>query len=37
MTWEKFNLMEKRFPLPQPRIRVSLFPRPKSPVQINLL
>jgi hypothetical protein len=37
MTWEKFNLMEKRFPLPRPRIRVSLFARPKPPVQIGLL
>jgi hypothetical protein len=37
MTWEKFNLMDKRFPLPRPRIRVSLFARPKAPVQTNLL
>ena len=37
MTWEKFNLMDKRFPLPRPRIRVNLFARPKSPVQVNLL
>jgi len=37
MTWEKFNLMDKRFPLPRPRIRVSLFARPKSPVQADLL
>ncbi|MCP4547087.1 MAG: group II intron reverse transcriptase/maturase [bacterium] len=25
MSWEKFNLMEKRFPLPRPRIQVSMF------------
>ena len=25
MTWEKFALMEARFPLPQPRIMVNLF------------
>ena len=37
MTWEKFNLMEVRFPLPRPRIRVSMFARPKQPVQIDLL
>ena len=37
MTWERFNLMDKRFPLPQPRICVSLFARPKPPVQANLL
>ena len=37
MTWEKFNLMDKRFPLPQPRIRVSMFAQPKAPVQIDLL
>jgi len=37
MTWEKFNLMDERFPLPQPRIRVSMFAQPKPPVQANLL
>jgi len=37
MTWEKFNLMEQRFPLPRPRIRVNLFARPKPPRQVNLL
>lgn len=37
MTWEKFRLMNKRFPLPRPRIRVNLFARPKTPVQIDLL
>lgn len=37
MTWEKFRLMNKRFPLPRPRIRVNLFARPKAPVQIDLL
>ncbi|MBX3178685.1 MAG: group II intron reverse transcriptase/maturase [Candidatus Hydrogenedentes bacterium] len=37
MTWEKFNLMEGRFPLPRPRITVNLFARPKAPVQIDLL
>ena len=37
MTWEKFNLMDERFPLPRPRIRVNLFARPKAPVQIDLL
>ncbi len=25
MSWEKFNLMEKRFPLPRPHIQVSMF------------
>ncbi|WP_419193715.1 maturase [Kolteria novifilia] len=25
MNWEKFHLMERRFPLPSPRITVSLF------------
>ena len=25
MNWEQFALMEKRFPLPQPRITVNLF------------
>lgn len=37
MTWEKFNLMDERFPLPRPRIRVNLFARPKPPVQAGLL
>ena len=37
MTWEKFNLMNGRFPLPQPRIRVNMFAQPKPPVQANLL
>jgi len=37
MTWEKFNLMDKRFPLPRPRIRVNLFAPPKPPLQVNLL
>jgi hypothetical protein len=37
MTWEKFNLMDERFTLPRPRIRVNLFARPKQPVQIDLL
>ena len=37
MTWEKFNLMDNRFPLPRPRIRVSLFARPQPPVQVELL
>jgi len=37
MTWEKFNLMDERFPLPRPRIRVSMFARPKPPVQADLL
>jgi len=26
MNWEKFNRMDQRFPLPQPRIRVNLLP-----------
>ena len=26
LTWEKFVLMEKRFPLPKPRITVHLLP-----------
>lgn len=25
LTWEQFNLMRKRFPLPRPRLRVTLF------------
>ena len=25
MNWEKFQLMEQRFPLPQPRISVGMF------------
>jgi hypothetical protein len=29
--------MDKRIPLPRPRIRVNLFARPKTPVQIDLL
>ena len=37
LTWEKFNLMDERFPLPRPRMRVNLFARPKAPVQIDLL
>jgi group II intron reverse transcriptase/maturase len=37
MNWEKFELMEARFPLPRPRIRVSMFARPKPPVQADLL
>ncbi len=37
MTWEKFNLMDERFPLPRPRIRVSMFAQPKPPVQVDLL
>ena len=37
MTWENFNLMDERFPLPRPRIRLSLFARPKPPVQVDLL
>ncbi|MCF6285360.1 MAG: maturase [Candidatus Hydrogenedentes bacterium] len=37
MTWEKFNLMDERFTLPRPRIRVKLFARPRQPVQIDLL
>jgi len=37
MTWEKFNLMDKRFPLPRPRIHVNLFARPKPPLQVDLL
>lgn len=37
MNWEKFDLMEKRIPLPKPRVTVNLFARPKTPVQLNLL
>lgn len=37
MNWEKFNMMDERIPLPRPRIRVNLFARPKTPVQIDLL
>ena len=37
MAWEDFNLMDKRFPLPRPRIRVSMSARPKPPVQVDLL
>lgn len=37
MNWDKFNLMDKRFPLPRPRIGVSMFARPKPPVQVDLL
>lgn len=37
MTWEQFNLMDKRFPLPRPRIRVSMFAQPKPPVQVELI
>ena len=36
MTWEKFNLMDERFPLPRPHIRVSMFARPKPPLQVDL-
>lgn len=36
MTWENFVLMEKRFPLPRPRITVSLFARRKAPQQLDL-
>lgn len=36
MTWERFNLMDERFPLPRPRIRVSMFARPKPPLQVDL-
>lgn len=37
MNWTKLNLMDERFPLPRPRIRVSMFARPKPPVQADLL
>jgi RNA-directed DNA polymerase len=37
MNWDKFNMMDKRIPLPRPRIRVNLFAQPKTPVQIDLL
>ena len=37
MNWDKFELMDARFPLPRPRIRVSMFARPKPPVQADLL
>ena len=37
MTWDQFQLMNKRFPLPRPRIRVSLFGQPKTPVQTQFV
>ena len=37
MTWEKFALMERHFPLPRPRIQASMFARPKPPVQARLV
>lgn len=37
MSWEKFNLMNQRFPLPRPRITVNLFAQTKAPVQVDLL
>ena len=37
MTWEQFDLMDQRFPLPRPRIRVSMFARPKMPVQTQFV
>ena len=30
MNWEKFNLFLKKYPLPQPRITVNLFAKPRS-------
>ena len=35
MTWAKFNLMDQRFPLPRPRIRVSMFARHQPKTQVN--
>ena len=37
MTWEQFDLMDQRLPLPRPRIRVSMFARPKMPVQTQFV
>jgi group II intron reverse transcriptase/maturase len=37
MTWEQFNLMDQRFPLPRPRVRVSMFAQPKTPVQTQFV
>lgn len=37
MSWDKFNLMDERFPLPRPRIYVNLFKRPQMPKQVFLL
>ena len=37
MTWEQFKLMNQRFPLPPPRIRVNLLGRPKTPVQTQFV
>ena len=36
LTWEKFNLMDQRFPLPRPRITVNLFAWSKAPKQLDL-
>ena len=37
MTWEQFDLMDQRFPLPRPRIRVSMFAQPKTPIQVQFV
>ena len=37
MTWEQFNLMDQRCPLPRPRIRVRMFARPKTLVQTQFV
>jgi RNA-directed DNA polymerase len=37
MTWDQFILMDQRFPLPRPRIHVSLFAQPKTPVQVQFV
>ena len=37
MTWEQFNLMNQRFPLPKPSICVHMFGRRRPPVQLDLL
>ena len=37
MTWEPFNRMDQRYPLPRPRIRVNILRKPKTPVQTQLV
>jgi group II intron reverse transcriptase/maturase len=37
MTWEQFDLMDQRFALPRPRIGVSMFARPQTPVQTQFV
>jgi len=37
LTWAQFDLMDQRFPLPRPHIRVSMYKRSKPPIQAALV